>query len=53
MRTASDEYIEIIGAVFLELSGTDPRGKMYSTKQMTYVTNSTGHFFLSRGLAWI
>ena len=49
MRTASDEYIEIIGAVFLELSGTDPRGKRYSTKQMTYVTNSTGHFFLSRG----
>ena len=49
MSSASGENIKIIGAVPLRLSGSDAHGRTYTTRQMVYITDRPGPFFLSRG----
>ena len=49
MSSASGENIKIIGAVPLRLSGPDAHGHTYTTRQMVYITDRPGPFFLSRG----
>ena len=48
MRNASSEHIKLLGAIFLNLTGTDANNRKISTKQMTYITDCTTTFFLSR-----
>ena len=47
--SASGENIKLLGATLLHLSGSDAQGRTYSTKQMVYITNRSGPFYLSRG----
>ena len=49
MRSANNEGIKLLGAILLMLSGSDENGQIYSTNQMTYITDCTDTFFLSRG----
>ena len=49
MRSANNEGIRLLGAILLKLSGSDAKGRIFSTKQMTYITNCSDTFFLSRG----
>ena len=49
MRSATNADIKLMGAIFLSLSGQDTNGCIHETKQMTYITNYPGTFFLSRG----
>jgi hypothetical protein len=48
MRAANMEEIEISGAVFVRLTGTDSSGKKHTAPVMTYVSPSTEKFYLSR-----
>ena len=48
MRSASGENIELLGATPICLSGTDTQGRKFSTRQMVYITDRSGPFFLSR-----
>ena len=48
MRSANNEGIRLLGAILLNLFASDAQGRMYSSNQMTYITDSTGTFFLSR-----
>ena len=48
MRNASSEHIKLLGAIFLNLSGLGTDNCEISTKQMTYITDCTTTFFLSR-----
>ena len=49
MRSANNEGIKLLGAILLRLSGSDENGHIYSTNQMTYITDCSDTFFLSRG----
>ena len=49
MCSASGENIKLLGATLLRLSGSDAQGRTHSTKQMVYITNRSGPFYLSRG----
>lgn len=49
MRSASNEGIRLLGAILLKLSGSDENGHSTSTNQMTYITDCSETFFLSRG----
>ena len=49
MRSAGNDSITILGAIFLRISGTDTHGMVLTTHQMTYVSNHTSGFFLNRG----
>ena len=48
MRAANMEEIEISGAVFIRLTGTDASGKKHTAPIMAYVSPSTEKFYLSR-----
>ena len=48
MRAANMEEIEIAGAVFIRLSGTDTSGNKHTAPIMAYVSPSTEKFYLSR-----
>ena len=48
MRAANMEEIEIVGAVFVRLSGTDASGNTHTAPIMAYVSPSTQKFYLSR-----
>jgi len=48
MRAANMEEINIAGAVFVRLSGTDSTGNTYTAPIMAYVSPSTHKFYLSR-----
>ena len=47
MRSANNEGIRLLGAILLNLSGDDAKGQMFSTKQMTFITDCSDTFFLS------
>ena len=48
MRAASNNSINLLGAILLKISGPDASGKLLSTNQMTYITDCTDNFFLCR-----
>ena len=48
MRSANNEGINLLGAILLNLSGSDAQGRTFSSNQMTYITNCSDTFFLSR-----
>ena len=48
MYTANNEGINILGAIFVRLSGADQKGKQIQAAEMIYVTDSTDLFYLSR-----
>ena len=48
MYAANSENINILGAVFVRLSGRDACGNVLETAEMIYVSNSTDLFYLSR-----
>ena len=48
MRSANNADIKLMGAILLHLSGTDAFGRTFSSKQMTYIADRPGMFFLSR-----
>ena len=48
MRAANMDEIEIMGAVFVRISGADVSGKIYTAPIMAYVSPSTEKFYLSR-----
>ncbi|KAK3885060.1 hypothetical protein Pcinc_010714 [Petrolisthes cinctipes] len=45
---ANNEEINVLGAVFLKLSGCNQKGKQLETATVVYVTDSTSRFYLSR-----
>ena len=45
----NNEGIRWLGAILLKLSGSDEKGHTFSTNQMTYITDCSDTFFLSRG----
>ena len=48
LYAANKEKIEVSGAIFLRLQGTDSAGQTRTAAVMTYVSPSTQRFFLSR-----
>ena len=48
MRSASNMDIKLLGALLLHITGTDLNGMNHSTRQMTYFTDHTVNFYLSR-----
>ena len=48
MHSANNEGIKLLGAILLNLSGSDAQGVTLSTNQMTYITDCSDTFFLSR-----
>ena len=48
MHTATNGGIKILGATVLRISGTDGKGRTVETRQMTYITDSSDKFYLSR-----
>ena len=48
MHAANNKGIKIIGAIILRISGKDKDGSNLETRQITYVTDSSDKFFLSR-----
>ena len=48
MRSANNEGIRLLGAILLNISGSDEQGHTFFSNQMTYITDSTETFFLSR-----
>ena len=45
---ANNEEINVLGALFLKLSGLKVKGQQLMTSAMVYVTDSTDRFYLSR-----
>lgn len=48
MSSASGENIKLLGATLIRLSGSDAHGRTHSTRQMVYITDRIGPFYLSR-----
>ena len=48
MKGADNAPFNILGALFVELSGKDEYGSTYVTKQMVYISKNTEAFYLSR-----
>ena len=48
MRSASNMDIKLLGALLLHITGTDLNNITHSTRQMTYFTDHTVNFYLSR-----
>ena len=48
MHTADNKGIRILGATMLHIKATQPDGTPITTRQMTYITDATDKFFLSR-----
>ena len=48
MRSANNGGIRLLGAILLNLSGSDRQGRTFSSNQMTYITDCSDTFFMSR-----
>ena len=48
MNAANKKPINILGATFLRLSAKNAQGETVETKQLTYITDETDKFFLSK-----
>ena len=48
MHTADNKGIRILGATMLRIKATQSDGTPITTRQMTYITEATDTFFLSR-----
>ena len=48
MRSADNAGIELLGAIFIELSGNNEAGTQFKTKQMVYISRTTEAFYLNR-----
>ena len=48
MVAANREVINIVGALFVQLSGKDADGKVHVAREMVYISPSTSKFYLSR-----
>jgi len=48
MHAANNQGIKILGAMALRLVGRDAQGKAVETRQLTYVTDNSDKFFISR-----
>lgn len=48
MIAANNEGINVLGAVFVRLAGTDSAGNRLEAAEMVYVSDSTDFFYLSR-----
>ena len=48
LSTASKEEINVIGAIFIRLTGKDSKGNTYTAPVMAYVSPDAGNFYLSR-----
>ena len=48
MHAATNDEIQILGAAILRISGKDKQGKIVETRQLTYITDNTDKFFLSK-----
>ena len=48
MRSAANDSIQLLGAIFIELEGSNVYGKQVKTKQMVYISEKTEAFYLSR-----
>ena len=48
MKSANNDKIDILGAIFIELSGVNEYGTKLLTKQMVYISKKTKPFYLSR-----
>ena len=49
MHNANNKSINILGATLLRVTATDAMGKVYKTRQMSYITDYSKKHFLSRG----
>ena len=47
MRSADNDHIELLGAIFIELSGIGEH-HVYQSKQMVYISSKTEAFYLNR-----
>ena len=45
MRSANSGSINLLGAILLNLSGSDSQGRTFSSNQMTYITDCSNTFF--------
>ncbi|XP_068232779.1 uncharacterized protein [Palaemon carinicauda] len=48
MKAANSKGINILGAVILRFTGTNNRGKLVETRQITYVTDNSDKIYLSK-----
>ena len=48
MHAANNQGIKILGAMALRITGRDARGDPVETRQLTYVTDNSDKFFISR-----
>ena len=48
MHAANNQGIKILGAIAVRLTGKDARGNPVETRQLTYVTDNSDKFFISR-----
>ena len=48
MKSADNDDIQLLGAIFIELEGYDENGTQVRTKQMVYIAKKTEAFYLSR-----
>lgn len=48
MHAANNQGIKILGAMALRITGRDARGDLVETRQLTYVTDNSDKFFISR-----
>jgi len=48
MHAANNQGIKILGAMALRITGSDARGDPVETRQLTYVTDNSDKFFISR-----
>lgn len=48
MHAANNQGIKILGAIAIRLTGKDARGNLIETRQLTYVTDNSDKFFISR-----
>ena len=48
MRAASNDGINLLGAILLKISGPDAFGRLLITNQMTYISDCTDNFFLCK-----
>ena len=48
MHAANNQGIKILGAIALRLTGKDVHGKPVETRQLTYITDNSDKFFVSR-----
>ena len=48
MRSAANDSIQLLVAIFIDLEGSNLHGKQFKTKQMVYISEKTEAFYPSR-----